>query len=205
MAPCIFADLQTVACNEQQISMVLAYASWRRSRRRLRRQYQWNDNHDMNQKCLTCSSKRSCVSMLRFLFSGCLIECFVVFNIFLGHESASWSWFCAFQGLWNLTPSSAAIQPNKPRMFMTILICLSWFAQIWSYTGYTLWIEFTARFRTTWNDEIDVLCQDRSWESLANSEGLVWEFWEGVLSNKEKWRCIAFTNSNLLDGRTPCH
>ena len=89
----------------------------------------------------------------------------MVFNIFLGHESASWSWFCAFQGLWNLTPSSAAIQPNKPRMFMTILICLSWFAQIWSYTGYTLWIEFTARFRTTWNDEIDVLCQDRSWKA----------------------------------------
>ena len=29
------------------------------------------------------------------------------------------------QGLWNLTPSSAATQPNKPRMFMIMFICLS--------------------------------------------------------------------------------
>ena len=150
----------------------------------------------MNQKCLTCSSKRSCVSMLRFLFSGCL-TCFVVFNIFLGHESASWSWFCAFQGLWNLTPSSAAIQPNKPRMFMTILICLSWFAQIWSYTGYTLWIEFTARFRTTWNDEIDVLCQDRSWKASPIQKAWSESFGKVCCQTKMKWGCIAFTLHKL--------
>ena len=114
MAACIFADLQTVACNEQQISMVLACASWKRSLRRLRRQHQW---HDRNQKCLTCRSKRSCINVL---------ICFVVLYQFLRvmrrhHEVDS----VLAQGLWNLTPSSAATQPNKPRMFMTMFICLS--------------------------------------------------------------------------------
>ena len=70
-------------------------------------------------------SKVSHMSLEKKLCFNVLI-CFVVLYQFLRvmrrhHEVDS----VLAQGLWNLTPSSAATQPNKPRMFMIMFICLS--------------------------------------------------------------------------------